>query len=415
MKNITKTRHTPRNRKIKVDVLKDLPAKCPKCSAVLKRWVFQLEHTNMKNPEGRLCDTCNKKYVTAHVYYKYRKFFDCANWQDAEALIEEIEMVRAEKHERKMQKKEANDIQKQRLIESLENHIVKSNTPQVPEWKSVLQKSSVKALQSLAVAALIIHGENCNWYFITESGRKHNHAADNVYIIGPDCIMGRAVLGSMACDESTFKIAGDQYRLRYSQVLKQSAYENLVNLYGESSKKAEVKDGSNQHVYVYFKLNNKCITNSHHIETVTAKTINVKTGAPAAINVFYCADCNKYFINYEALRNYITRGIYPGLRYTLVDNESGGFNEMSDLMVYGYTVKEGMLSETERHNILSWIMDSGLISKADIIRDLQFKVNYNGKKVGNERAKEKWQDDIQFVSHYVKGNTRQIKAFFDRY
>ena len=85
-----------------------------------------------------------------------------------------------------------------------------------------------------------------------------------------------------------------------------------------------------------------------------------------------------------------------------------------ELEVLEYNVREGVLTKEERQNILSWIIDSGLISKEKIIRDLQFKVVYNGTKVGNEEAKKKWKSDIDFVSHYTKGNSRKMTAKFVR-
>ena len=81
-------------------------------------------------------------------------------------------------------------------------------------------------------------------------------------------------------------------------------------------------------------------------------------------------------------------------------------------MLYGYNVREGKLTQFEHRRILEWIIDSGLMSKADIIRDLQFKVGYNGNKAGNERARQKWLDDIQFVSQYTAGNNKNIIATF---
>lgn len=86
--------------------------------------------------------------------------------------------------------------------------------------------------------------------------------------------------------------------------------------------------------------------------------------------------------------------------------------EASELMMYGYNVREGNLTQFERRRILEWIIDYGLLTKAEIIRDLQFKVRYNGNKAGNERARQKWLDDIQFVSQYTRGNSKVITATF---
>ena len=161
-------------------------------------------------------------------------------------------------------------------------------------------------------------------------------------------------------------------------------------------------------------MNNTCIKKAHNVETVTAETVNVKTGSSVEINVFHCLQCNKFFVNYEALQEYIKRGIYPSFHYSLVYIDEHHLRDVSELMMYGYNVKEGVLSRGERQRILSWIIDSGLMSKGEIIRNLQFKVNYNGRKASNANAKRKWKEDIQYVSRYVKDNRRKIKAVYKR-
>ncbi len=117
-------------------------------------------------------------------------------------------------------------------------------------------------------------------------------------------------------------------------------------------------------------------------------------------------------LGYEALQKYISKGVYPALPYKLSNDISGALNEASKLMLYGYRVAEGTLTRQERQSILKWIIDTGLLSKSEIIKDLQFKVRYNGSKIGNEKAKAKWEDDIQFVSRYIADNKRTIQAAF---
>lgn len=171
----------------------------------------------------------------------------------------------------------------------------------------------------------------------------------------------------------------------------------------------------NKKVYIYFRLNNGCVNNKHIIKSVTAKTINFKNGEFIEVNVFHCVECDKYFINYESLQKYIDKGIYPALHFHLVNCDTQKFKETSALMLYGYNARDGFLSEKERQRILSWIIDLGLLSKAEIIKNLQFKVDYNGKKKENYNAKKKWQEDILFVSKYIKGNVDEINAIFIEY
>ena len=60
--------------------------------------------------------------------------------------------------------------------------------------------------------------------------------------------------------------------------------------------------------------------------------------------------------------------------------------------MYGYNVKEGELTEKQRQLLLKELIDKGLMTKDQIIRNIQSKVDFNGKKSGNENAKKRWID-----------------------
>lgn len=237
--------------------------------------------------------------------------------------------------------------------------------------------------------------------------------------------MAQALLNSVKAKQTWFDYNNKHFdvvsaiALKEGDLVKRVGRINLRKLYsGKHENICEVEtnhsfDYSNHEcVYVYFRLTNTCVRYNHEIETVTAKTTNAKNGESIEVNVFHCLNCDRYFINYEALQEYITRGIFPAFNYSMVRDPSSAMKEASELMLYGYNVREGVLSTDERHSVLSWIIDSGLMTKANIIKDLEFKVRYNGNKVGNEKARMKWQDDIQFVSRYVDDNDKEMKAEF---
>ena len=48
--------------------------------------------------------------------------------------------------------------------------------------------------------------------------------------------------------------------------------------------------------------------------------------------------------------------------------------------MYGYNVKEGELTEKQRQLLLKELIDKGLMTKDQIIRNIQSKVDFNGKK-----------------------------------
>lgn len=403
--------------KIKAYVQRNLPNKCPSCELPLSRHLYRINHGNMKNPDGRICEKCHKAFITAQSYYKHQRYFDALNQKEIKPLLDEIELQKQEKHERKMQEKVEKEQAKAALIVAYERKLENSGLLNTPGWKIIknqIKSMSLDSLKTLVAAFLVLKKSGKqDWYFVTYEGWKSNHISNNMYIIGPECFMGKALIECSAKKILEFRIMDDVYAIKASAVFDERQYAKLLEQYHSGD---IVKDEEPQvkRVHVYFSLNIRCVTEEHNVSNVTAKTINIMTGRSVDVNVFYCSDCKQYFINYEVLQGYISKGIYPSFEFSIEDVDESKLREVSELMVYGYNVRDGILSEEERHKILSWIIDSGLLSKAEIIKDLQFKVNYNGKKRGNENAKKKWKDDIQYVSHYVKGNKKRIEAEFYR-
>ena len=163
-------------------------------------------------------------------------------------------------------------------------------------------------------------------------------------------------------------------------------------------------------VYVYFKLSNSCMNEQHPVESVTMRSLNSQTGKRYQVNAYYCSKCKRYFINHEAVRDMINRNMYPAFHYISADHYDGELKPVSQLMLYGYNARSDGPSNATRHNILKWVIDSGLMSKPEIIRDLQFKITYNGKRLGNEAARDKWEDDLDFLNTYVVDNTKVING-----
>lgn len=316
-----------------------------------------------------------------------------------------------------MQKKEKKELMKQKELDYIENRIRDSKLIKVPEWKNSLMGVSQGVLQSL-IAILLVkkHLVGTCWYFVTNDGRKIHQISSNVVIMGPECFRGRELLENVADNKKEVNLVGSLYYIKAVVVLNNVRFEQLMEK-NQSKQNVPIRGTSPliQEVYVYFRLNNICVNDNHNIETITTETTDIRTGLSIEVNVFHCKDCNKFFINHEAVQYYITRGVYPSLKFTMLgESNDRNLRATSALMTYGYNVKDNELTECDRHRILSWIIDAGLLSKEDIIKDLQFKVSYNGKKTGNEKSKKKWKKDIKFISQYIKGNTISMNAIFER-
>lgn len=138
-----------------------------------------------------------------------------------------------------------------------------------------------------------------------------------------------------------------------------------------------LKQSDEKLVYVYDRLNNECKRKGHKVVTVTAQTVTIPDGDPIEANVFHCTDCDKYYVSNSALQKCIEEGIHPALNYYLAYDLAGNLKKASKLMLYGYNVQQGVLTRSERHSVLTTIINNGYISKQEIICDLQFFISYN--------------------------------------
>lgn len=449
-------------------VYKKLIHKCPFCRSGLIQAKAKTKKDKIYDLGLEVCEKCNKGFSNPAFYSENKEYFLCMNLEQAEALVEERNLrvetkrkkatgiklssdgTRTKKqiyamqvaNYRRRKSSSSFEIQTNRKEELDKRPLVKKRMiGKIPtEWNSVfgyntealndaLMKVSLSCeeLNSIFAAFLVNDYNNeLRCIFLSTECKEFNVAEYSVSIANIKRGSGYSLLESIKA-KKTFYYDQDKNinNVIDAAVIYEPEFKNYVgkvNLKTLYKKKAasinipannETYDyDSNKCVYVFFRLTNTCVKKNHKIETVTAKTYNAKNSNPIKVNVFHCTQCDRYFINYEALQEYISKGIFPALSYKLIRDISGELNEASQLMLYGYNVREGNLSGDERQNILSWIIDSGLMTKAEIIKDLQFKVRYNGSKAGNERAKIKWQDDIQFVSQYVIDNNREIQAEF---
>lgn len=426
-------------------VYKKLVHVCPFCDGKLVQAVEKTKKGKDIFISLTTCDKCKKSFANAAYYSEHGDNFICMNPQEADALVN----ARKAKIEKKKHRydqfglgKGTHDLKHNKLAEiekeqQLKNRILEK----IPtdwntiyglniealnnSWKKVdLSSPALNAI--FAIFLVRTEAGNIQCVFLSYDSSEIKFPGNHASIVSVNGKNGFWLVKSIKAKKTYYT---GQNKARYDVVDAVVTFEpyfkeyvgkiNLRSLYKKhtpalvnSVSKESFDYSSNKCVYVYFRLTNSCVKNNHKIETITAKTYNAKNGNPIEVNVFYCTRCDRYFINYEALQGYISKGIFPAFSYSLIRDISGELNEASQLMLYGYNVREGILSGDERRSILSWIIDSGLMTKAEIIKDLQFKVSYNGSKSGNERAKGKWQDDIQYVSRYVIDNKKEIEAIF---
>lgn len=148
-----------------------------------------------------------------------------------------------------------------------------------------------------------------------------------------------------------------------------------------------------------------CFRHKHPIECVNA-TIYGGNKEVITINANSCIICNKLFISnsyFEQLK-YKHKWILGNFQF--VDKEGRfsspltSFAEESPLKICGYNVKSVDLTEEKRHLILSRIIDSGVLTKTEVINYLERFITLNGSRPSLALARIKWQSDLDFVNQY---------------
>ena len=412
-------------------VYRELVKNCPFCHSKTEIKSYRDQSGKFTKASISTCNNCKKNFITYKLFQGYKEKFFCLNPDVIQGMENEISEngIQQPENENKIYniKQKIADL----IFSSLKTLDPSSAESLEKRWMK--ESISPSTLNSLMASYIVRKNKKqYNLIFISTLGKNKIKNNTTAYtIVSSEDWLGKKLLASKIADYDYYYITDNLYEIVESYIFNEVAYKkrtNELSAFGvDNLKPKRSRNGDNDPfpsasdysgndelaiVYVYYRFNNACLRNNHEIESVTAQTTNIKNNQPVEVNVFFCKRCRKYFINFEALQSYFSKGIYPALHYCFYRIDDESLRDASELMMYGYNVREGQLTLSERHRILEWIIDSGLLSKAEIIRDLQFKIRYNGRKAGNERAKEKWLDDIQYVSHYVANNRRSIKATF---
>lgn len=158
-------------------------------------------------------------------------------------------------------------------------------------------------------------------------------------------------------------------------------------------------ESAKEPIYIY-KTYMKCYKENHKIKSTRAIVENIK-GKLVEISVDYCTECKIYAIDIASLEAYEKiYGILLFYRKLDIDYKSNNeFNrsDYSPLRLYGYSVKEGAMTENERHKLLVKIIENEWLSKYKITNYLNLFINTNGESDKNVNARNKWRDDLIFL------------------
>ena len=206
-----------------------------------------------------------------------------------------------------------------------------------------------------------------------------------------------------------------------------AAYDRLMDLESELAdcedeldKRLPAKfDHKNTILYIYKWGNIICKKQDH--ELVDVNCVITSVNDEITVNAQYCRDCNKFIISESSYRFYLDGFSFIPAKFRYVD-EDGNFPQRlykkergsySPLSLAGYTVRaDKALSKKERHKLLAFLIDNGVMDKYEIIGYLEMFINTNGQKTGMERAVAKWENDAKYVRQYNmdKQDTYQIDS-----
>lgn len=162
---------------------------------------------------------------------------------------------------------------------------------------------------------------------------------------------------------------------------------------------------------------NRCIFKEHNLEMVNAvvNMIDFKRQLTweETVQVLYCKSCNCYYMLNADFQRLKRKGYFGCQVITREDQEkrlkTGGttWAAQSDLKLYGYSVnKKDGLTQKERQDILSFIIENNILSIPRICEYLNWFIKINRRIPNKESAISKWEDDIDFVKNYRVGSKK---------
>lgn len=276
--------------------------------------------------------------------------------------------------------------------------------------KAIIEKKESKINPSVNIYCSCIittEGKEIRINFIDGGQLTLDESSQQYIDVSSD--VGRILLASIAKDIKIIRVGDKKYKIK-KYARNDAVFVDKYKDYDISKYVVQEEHIVDEMViiYVYNSLNNACYKNDHDVEVVTLVSKDVVTEKKVKVNAYYCRDCKRYFIDYDAVKEWMKSKIAPAIRISVENVTLVDLNPISQLMIYGYTVKKGVLTEKERHNVLKRVIDQGLMTRQEIIVNIQSKIDFNGKKAGNNEAKRKWEKDIDFVHHYISNSNRTI-------
>ena len=162
---------------------------------------------------------------------------------------------------------------------------------------------------------------------------------------------------------------------------------------------------SNHPLYIFTALSHtKCYRQHHRVEPRGMVAKLVKGAHQINLPTHYCTECQKHFIGSHTLSVY-EKNFGPIIiekhRLSEYDDSFNTFRMESKLHQLGYNVIDGRLTEEERHNILTSILESGQMSYFSIVSIIEQNVQMFKNSDQHILAVQKWRKDLRFLGDFL--------------
>ena len=164
-------------------------------------------------------------------------------------------------------------------------------------------------------------------------------------------------------------------------------------------------------VYVY-NLRGLCRLHGRKTERLVVNIVSSRSPDPHPLEIYYCPVCGKFYVNYETYFSFYRKYGIPPLKL-FGDSEVGesgtpfsSLRNKSDLYLFGYNVS-GELADNPvlRQAILEDIVDSGNLTKAQVISHLEWLIRFGKNNDKMQYAISRWKTDLKHIESYQPRRT----------
>lgn len=212
--------------------------------------------------------------------------------------------------------------------------------------------------------------------------------------------------------ETEMKLHNDSIKLRkFSENIEQIKYQDHIS-------KTEHLD---IHDVIVLSNITKCSNLKHNIKDVKISVPVLKEDSSVSQVVLcasYCCDCKRYII-LKTLFNQIDGVILCQIidetkQYNKIDNTDFEIEQSQSILYkYGYNVKSKQnLSQKQRQIILASLVESNILTRAEIISHLNTLIDRGNKIPSWKDATQKWKQDKYYVEKYKTENL--LSVIFDK-